>query len=124
MSEPKSSPLLPPTVRQALDAVRFRIRAYVALDGMAILVGVVGVIFWLGLALDHYFEPSPSTRRIALSLAACVALYTAYRYLLRRLIIPISDTTLAVLLERRFPALKDHVITAVDIAQPGRAHAY
>jgi hypothetical protein len=124
MSEPKSIPVLPPTVRRALDAVRFRIRAYVALEGMAVLVAVVGVMFWLGLAIDHYFEPSAAIRRIALILAACVAVYTCYRYLLRRLIVPISDTTLAVLLERRFPALKDHVITAVDVAQPDRAHAY
>ena len=99
-----------------LSAVRRRIRAYVWIEGLAITVATIGFIFWLGLALDWLFEPSPTIRRLGLVIAAALAFYVCYRYLLRRIFVPISDTTAALLLERRFPALKDHVLTAVDIA--------
>jgi hypothetical protein len=108
-----------------LDAVRRRIRAYVWIQGLAITIISLGLIFWLGLAADWLFEPSPTIRRIGLIAAGCIACFVCYRYLLRRIFVPISDTTAAVLLERRFPALKDHVITAVDVASiPAHATAY
>jgi len=108
-----------------LDAVRRRIRAYVWVQGLAITIIALGLIFWLGLAGDWLFEPSPMIRRIGLIAAACIAFFICYRYLLRRIFVPISDTTAAILLERRFPALKDHVITAVDVASiPAHAAAY
>ncbi|HVT29952.1 MAG TPA: hypothetical protein VHE81_18185 [Lacipirellulaceae bacterium] len=107
---------LPFAVRRALDAVRRRIRAYVWIEGLAIVVATLGVAFWLGLAIDWTFEPSPAVRRIGLIAIAGVLLYVCYRYLLRRLFTPITDTSAAVLLERRFPALNDHLITAVDVA--------
>lgn len=114
-----------PAVRSALDAVRRRIRAYVWIEGVAILVAVFGLAFWLGMALDWAFEPSPETRRMGIVAVGCVALFAAYRYLLRRVFVPISDSSAAVLLERRFPALQDHVITAVDVAStPARAAAF
>jgi hypothetical protein len=125
MPDPNNTRELPNSVRRTLDAVRRRIRAYVWVEGLAITVVALGLIFWLGLATDWLFEPSPTTRRISLIAAACIAFYVCYRYLLRRIFVPISDTTAAVLLERRFPALKDHVITAVDVASiPAHAAAY
>jgi hypothetical protein len=125
MTDPKSFAVLPPAVRRALDAVRRRIRAYVLVEGVAIVVAVLGVIFWLGLAVDRYFEPTAASRRIAIIFAACIFVYVCYQYLLRRLIVALPDATLAVLLERRFPALKDHVLTAVDVAaQSEWAHNY
>jgi len=42
------------------------------------------VLFWLGLAADWLFEPSPTSRRIALIAVGCLAFYVCYRYLLRR----------------------------------------
>src|SRR3954451_6326335 len=116
MTEPISSQMLPLAVRESLDAVRRRIRAYVLLQGIAIVIATVGVIFWVGLAIDWYFEPSGEIRRVGIIAAVCIAVFTAYRYLLRRLVVPISDTTLALLLERRFSTLKDHLITSVDVA--------
>lgn len=116
---------LPLSVRRTLDNVRRQIRAYVWVQGLAITIIALGLTFWLGLATDWVFEPSPNTRRIGIIAAACVAFYICYRYLLRRIFVPISDTTAAILLERRFPALQDHVITAVDVASiPAHAAAY
>src|ERR1700754_3325931 len=125
MPTPTQTPELPSNVRRTLGVVRRRIRAYVWLQGIAITIIAIGVLFWLGLAADWLFEPSPTIRRIGLIAAGCIAFYVCYRYLLRRIFVPISDTTAAVLLERRFPALKDHVITAVDVASiPAHAAAY
>jgi hypothetical protein len=125
LSDPTNTPELPANVRRALDAVRRRIRAYVWVHGLAIIVLTLGLTFWLGLAADWLFEPSPTTRRIGLIAAACIAFYVCYRHLLRRIFVPISDTAAAVLLERRFPELKDHVLTAVDVASiPAHAAAY
>jgi hypothetical protein len=125
MSDPITTPELPRSVRRMLDAVRRRIRAYVWFQGLAITIIALGLIFWLGLAADWLFEPSPTIRRIGLIAAGGIACYICYRYLLRRIFVPISDTTAAILLERRFPALKDHVITAVDVASiPPHAAAY
>src|SRR4051794_13000992 len=125
MPNPTNTHELPSTVRRTLDTVRHRIRAYVWVEGVAITIVALGLIFWLGLAADWLFEPSPTTRRVGLVAAACIALFVCYRFLLRRIFVPISDTTAAVLLERHFPALKDHVITAVDVASiPAHAAAY
>lgn len=116
---------LPPAVRRILDAVRRRIRAYVWLQGIALVVLVVGVAFWVGLALDRMFEPSPGVRQVGLVLIAIATLYVAYRYVLRRALVSISDSSAAALLERRFPALSEHVLTAVDVAsRPDRAATF
>ncbi len=106
---------LPPAVRRVLDDVKRRIRAYVWVEGLALLIVLVGAAFWLGLAVDWSFEPSPEVRKFGLFALAAAALYVAYRYLLRRVAVRISDSTAASLLERRFPALNEHVQTAVDI---------
>src|SRR6476620_4962968 len=116
MPERPTNSELPLAVRSALDAVRQRLRTYVWIAGIAQVIIALGFAFWVGFALDWIFEPSSDVRRIAIVAVALFALYVLYRYLLRRAFVPISDTSAAVLLERRFPALQDHVITAVDVA--------
>jgi hypothetical protein len=125
MDNPTPHAELSPAVRSTLAAVRRQIRAYVSIEGLALLVVVAGLAFWLGMASDWLFEPSQLVRKIGLGVIGVVALYILYRYLLRRIFAPISDATAAVLLERRFPKLQDHLITAVDVASvPGRAHDF
>jgi hypothetical protein len=110
---------LTPAIRGALAAVRRRIRTYVWVEGVAMIIAALGIAFWLGMAWDWSFEPSAAARRAALIVAAGVMLFVGYHYLLRRVFVPISDTSAAVLLERRFPELREHLITAVDIAGGG-----
>ncbi len=113
---------LPSAIRGVLAGVRRRIRAYVWGEGLAIVIAVVGLMFWLGLAADWLFEPSVKTRQMAIAAAVVVALVVAYRYLLRRAFVPISDGAAALLLERRFPQLNEQLITAVEAANsPERA---
>src|SRR4051812_37839260 len=104
MADQRTTSELPLAVRRTLDAVRRRIRAYVWLEGIAMVLVTLGLAFWLGMAADWLFEPTPSVRRMGLIAAACIAFYICYRYLLRRAFVPISDVSAAVLLERRFPA--------------------
>lgn len=118
MSDTRQQLPLPTAVREKLDSVRRRIRAYVWLQTLAMLAITVGCAFWLGMLFDWLFEPSVGVRRMALVAIGCVALFVLYRYLLRRIFVRISDTSAAVLLERRFPSLCDHVTTAVDVASP------
>jgi hypothetical protein len=125
MSNARSQHELPPAVRRILEAVRRRIRAYVWLQGTALVVLVLGVAFWLGFIFDRMFEPSPGVRQIGLTLIALTTLYVAWRYVLRRIVVSISDASAASLLERRFPSLKEHLLTAVDVAsRPDRAAAF
>ena len=105
--------------------MRRQIRAYVWIEGLATFVAVLGLAFWLGMAWDWAFEPSIATRRIGLLVIALAAIYVLYRYLLRRIFVRISDASAATLLERRFPALQDHLLTAVDVANsPSTTSAY
>jgi hypothetical protein len=108
---------LPPAIRRVLDAVRRRIRAYVWLEGTALVIVLVGAAFWLGLATDWIFEPSPSVRRVGLIVLALAVVYVAYRYLLRRIVVTIPDSSAAALLERRFPNLSEHLLTSVDVSR-------
>jgi hypothetical protein len=117
-------PELPPAIRRLLDVVRRRIRAYVWIEGLALVAVLLGVAFWVGLAADWTFEPSVDGRRLALLALGALLLLVVYHVLLRRLFVPIADSSLAVLLERRFPNLKDHVLTAVDVAAPENAAEY
>ena len=116
---------LPKAVRGALGAVRRRLCAYVLAEGLALLVMAFGIAFWLGLLWDWWFEPTPAARSAAIGLTTLAALYVAYRYLFRRIFVRISDPTAAILLERRFPDLREHVLTVVHFAEsPRRAAAY
>ena len=53
---------LPLSVRRTLDAVRRRIRSYVWVQGLAIVIITLGVIFWLGLAASSRVRASRVTR--------------------------------------------------------------
>ncbi len=124
MSTIDHQPELPPAIRRILDVLRRRIRTYVWIQGLAIILALLGLVFWVGLAADWTFELSIDVRRIALFVLGAALLFVTYRYLLRRIFVPISDSSLAVLLERRFPNLNDHVLTSVDVAAPKLAAEY
>src|SRR4051812_18096308 len=124
MPDPTTNPGLTPAIRSALVDVRRRTRTYVWVEGMTILVAVIGVAFWLGMALDWMFEPSAVVRKCGWAIIAVAMLFVLYRYLLRRIFVPITDTSAALLLERRFPQLQDHLITAVDVSRSPQAADY
>lgn len=110
-----------PVIRATLDALRKRLRVYVWLRGLGVLGACVGGAFWVSLAADWFFEPQLAVRAAAL-LAAVVGLAAAFWSLIgRRLAARISDSNLAMVLERRFPHFGDCLLTAVDLAECGKA---
>ena len=112
---------MPKPVGRKVRRLRWLVRAYVCLDGLAAVVLVLGVAFWLGLGIDWAFEPSPLVRAVLWGLVGLAACYVAVRYLLGPLSARLSNTNIALLLERNFPELNQSVITTVEAADRRRA---
>jgi len=109
------SPQLAPRVRELLGALRRRIRRYVWLEGLAATLAALGACFWAALAIDWMFEPPTEVRRLLMGAAVVVGAYVLYRVSLRRVFVPLSDQSMAVLLERRFERFEDGLLTAVEL---------
>ena len=107
---------IPTAVGAVLARLRRSIRLYVAAEGVAAVVVCLGCLFWIGLLVDWGLEPGVDFRLLGWIVAVAVLLLVTYRYLLRRLVAPLSNTSLALLLERSDPRLADHVATAVSLA--------
>jgi len=108
-------PQLAPRVRELLGALRRRIRRYVWLEGAAATLAALGACFWAALAIDWLFEPTTELRRVMLGAAAVAGGYVLYRVSLCRVFVPLSDQSMAVLLERRFERFEDGLLTAVEL---------
>lgn len=104
---------LQPGVRHTLDRLRTAIRCYVTVEGAAHGLAWLGAAFWLSLASDWFFEPPKAVRAAAVSAAGLVLAGVVIRQLLLRAVRPLSDASMAVLLERRFRQLDDTLLTAV-----------
>jgi hypothetical protein len=116
-------PRLRPEVDRLLDRLRARIRSYVAAEGAAVVLVVLGGLFWLTLLLDlGYFRltnlelPVP-VRATVVILAVALTAAAAVTYLALRLARRLRARALALVLERRFPELNDRLILAVETAE-------
>jgi hypothetical protein len=107
---------LPASVEEKLREVRRGIRRYVWLEGLAAIAIAIVAAFWLGLLLDWLFEPPPGARIAGMVVVAAAVVWIVYRFLLRRVFVRLSDASIALLMERRFPELGEHMLTAVDMA--------
>jgi hypothetical protein len=123
-----SNPLtaeLPRRIRRALAGLRWRIRAYVWTEGLAVAVIWLCLTFWAGLAIDYLpvrlgaDEMPRAARAIVLTVIAIVLAWILYRWILRRAFVRMADRSMAILLERRYQEFHDGLITSVELA--GRA---
>jgi hypothetical protein len=122
-------------VTHPLHRLRSSIRTYVSAEGLATLGLYLVLWFWIGLLVDYGFfkafgvdwvQALPWQVR-AIILAGLVAglLALVVTRMLLRLFREFRDTSLALVLERRFPAqLGDRLITAVELADPRLAARY
>ena len=111
-----SSPIqLDRRIRTTLDALRRRIRGYVWIRGLAVVMTVVGVVFWLSLMVDWFFEPSVLVRKLLLGTALFSIAAAAYRAIGCRIFVPLPDHSMAILLERQFTEFDDALLTAVEL---------
>lgn len=100
-----------------LARLRRQVRTYIWLQGLAMAVVVLGVSFWISLAIDYWQEPGPELRVGLLVLAAVGFVAAVFFYLVRRAFVRLSDRSLALVLERRFHEFDDSLITAVELAR-------
>jgi hypothetical protein len=113
---------LAPSIRSALAGVRRRIGLFIWTEAVAMAIIWAGLTFWLALALDYFpvlvwaSEMPRAPRACLLALMVAGLAWVTYRYLLRRVFVPISDRSLAVLLERHFQDFQDSLVTAVELA--------
>jgi hypothetical protein len=122
---------LAPDLRSLLAGLRWRIRLYVWLEGLALAVLWLGLMFWIGLALDYLpvrlgaSEMPAAARGVILAITGGITAYILYRWILRRTFVRLGDQSMALLLERRFDRFDDSLVTAVEMsALPDHASAF
>lgn len=116
-TETSTIPALSPDVRAMLGRLRARIRTYVWVQGLAASLVACGLAFWAALLIDWTFEPPAPLRVLLLIGGALAVLGVSYWYLWRRAFVPLSDVSMALLLERRFRQFDDSLLTAVELSQ-------
>lgn len=108
-------PELAPSLVTLLASLRQRIRRYVWLEGTAAAVAWLGMVFWSTLGIDWFFEPPVSARLAVLAGATLVLVWIVFDLIVRRLVVPLPDRSMALLLERTFPQFQERLLTAVEL---------
>ncbi|QDT54439.1 hypothetical protein Pan44_24720 [Caulifigura coniformis] len=112
----------------ALSQLRAQVRRYVVLEGLALVVAVIGLGFWLGYFADELHFGArrlelPKWIRLAFTIVvAGVAATVFFTWVVGRLWTRFGRKMLAIVLERRFPQLGDRLITAVELQASPRVH--
>ncbi len=107
-------------ILRILDGLRRRIRFYVGIEGMALMLIVAGLLFWLSLGVDAaYFHFNkfelPVWFRQGFVVAAMILIGLSFAtWVGMRLFRAYRRRALALVLERQFSELDDRLITAVD----------
>ncbi|MFN0055744.1 MAG: hypothetical protein ACKV0T_26675 [Planctomycetales bacterium] len=104
-----------------LHRLRARIRRYVALEGLGLVLALLGALFWCSLAVDYALELPSAARRAALVAALAALAGAGVWYLPLRMLRGFRQRALALVLERRFPQLGDRLITAVELSESDHA---
>jgi hypothetical protein len=111
-----------------LSQLKARVRRYVLLEGLALVVAVFGFGFWLGFMADElHFQARrlelPKWFRLAFAIGVAVIAITVFStWVIGRLWTRFGRRMLALVLERRFPQLGDRLITAIELQNAPRAH--
>src|SRR6187455_3042655 len=84
-------------LRSLLAGLRWRIRLYIWLEGLALAVLWLGLLFWIGLTLDYLpvrlgaSEMPVAARGILLAITGAVTAYILYRWIFRRTFVRLGD---------------------------------
>lgn len=121
---PESIRKLSPKIHRLLASLRARIRRAVLLEGLGWLIFWAAVLFLTSFAIDYLpvrfgYSELPRWARLGLLILTGVALgWVLLRYILQRLFVPLNDSSLALLIERRYPEFADSLVTTVNRADP------
>jgi hypothetical protein len=119
-SSEKTLPIAP-EIRAVLAGVRWRIRAYVVMEGIATAMIWLAGAFWLTLAIDYLpilvgaNELPQGVRGFLLLITLGGFAFLGYWFVVRRLLVQLSDRSMAILLERRYREFGDGLLTAVEM---------
>jgi len=102
-------------VRAVLAGLRRRIRRYLWIQGLASIVACLGLVFWVSLTIDWFFEPPRAVRWAMLAAAAVALTWVHVKMMARRAFVQLSDRSMALVLERYFPQFDESLITAVEL---------
>ena len=108
----------PRPVRSTIRKLRGMVRLYVLMEGFAAVMLLLGAVFWIALGIDWVFEPSPLVRGFMWAAVLAAGGWIAYRSFFRRFFASISDSSLALLLEQRYPQLQESLVTTVEATGP------
>ena len=111
----------PADVKAILDRLKRRIRAYVWLDGLSLALLWIGVTFWIAMALDYVpvamgLSDLPwQARVVMLAIITVVLGLIFYHWIFKRILVRLTDTNMALLLERQYTEFDDALLTAVQL---------
>ncbi|MDZ4849924.1 MAG: hypothetical protein SGI77_11610 [Pirellulaceae bacterium] len=124
MSSLSSMSELPTVIRATLDRLRGMIYRYVWMQA-GILTAICGlVIFWIAGFIDYFpvmmgSSESPRWARLVMLVGLGVSMsLIVYRMGLKKWAVSWRDSSLALLLERRFPQFRHSLITTVQATEP------
>lgn len=106
-----------------LARLRRRFRAYLLVEGIAVVFMVFLIAAGIQFAIDRTLRPATDMRALMLIAGLGAVFVAAWRRLVAPLRVPLSDDGLAVLLERHVPELHARLITAVELADAGMGPA-
>ncbi len=103
-----------------LAGVRAKIRSYVVWEGVAAVAVWLMATFWIGWLLDYgpvrlgANEMPRMARAILLAINGGVAAWLLYRWVFRRTLARLKDESIALLIERKYPAFAESLVTSVE----------
>ncbi len=129
MSSISSNPELPSVVRESLDRLRKMISRYVLMQALC-LTAILGVsIFWLAGFIDYFpvlmgASESPKWARIVMLVILFASMaHILYWVGLNKWSVRWQDSSLALLLERKFPQFRHALITTVQANERGKQNS-
>lgn len=111
-------------IKQRLSALRSKISTALFVDGSARVAGVILAIVALSFLLDRVFKLEAVARGVLLVAAIGGLGWVVWRYLIHRMAQVPGEDPLAVAVERRFPELKDRLISAIQLAREDDPERY
>lgn len=112
---------LPPTIQRVLGEVRSLLNSYLRWKSLLLVACWILLVFWIGGALDYLpvqlgSAETPRWARIGfLVLMAVGTGWVLLGWLLPRLLTPVKDSSLALLIEKHHPSLNHELVTAVEL---------
>lgn len=107
-------------LRDMLAAVRRQTQRWVWIESLGWLAVAAAAIFWTTLALDWSIEPPGWVRLAMLAIGGCLIVWLLVTKLVGRLLTPLPDAALAMVVERTHPGCRDSLSTAIELADRPR----